>query len=111
MLCSLNWTNFRAAARAERRLKPQTTCRRFHPICVSQGTASPQATTHRIQPLLEERLIQRRGLVWWPCARPVLLVDPRKPFAAKDVAGKLNVAAAPGSAPKLPGIGEFSVYA
>ena len=40
VLCFLSWTNFRAAARAVRRRKPQAMCRRFHSTCTAQGTAA-----------------------------------------------------------------------
>ena len=67
VLCFLSWTNSRAAARAVRRLEPQTTCRRFHPTCLAQGAAAPQATTHCIQLLLEERETER-------CQEPLFCV-------------------------------------
>ena len=56
VLSFLSWTNSRAAARAERRRKPQTTRLRFHPTCIAQGTAAPYATTHCIQRLVAQRL-------------------------------------------------------
>ncbi len=72
VLCFLSWTNSRAGARAERRLRPQTTCRRFNPTCIAHGTAAPQATTHCIQLLLA---LQYQAASWHQPRRVVGKVE------------------------------------
>lgn len=72
VLCFLSRTNSRAAARAERGLKPQTTCRRSNPTCTAQGTAAPQATTHCIQLLLA---LQYQAASWHQPRRVVAKVE------------------------------------